>query len=113
MLIGSFHWLRKVRNSCAHNERIYSIHRDNGRILNCYFDLLPKSYRRERTQKVIDLLLYLKFYLDKEDYKLMIIEMKTLILDLESRLSPTAFRKVRADLGIKDLAHLDLLLTNE
>ena len=26
LLIGSLHWLRRVRNSCVHNERVYCIH---------------------------------------------------------------------------------------
>lgn len=53
LLIGSLHWLRKVRNSCAHNERVYCIHqtqvRNNttsGRILDPYYAQLPQSYRR-------------------------------------------------------------------
>ena len=51
LLIGSLHWLRRVRNSCAHNERVFCIHqtqaRNNsasGRILDPYYAQLPTSY---------------------------------------------------------------------
>lgn len=44
LLIGSLHWLRRVRNSCAHNECVYCIHqtqvRNNsasGRILDPHY----------------------------------------------------------------------------
>lgn len=43
LLIGSLHWMRKVRNSCAHNERIYCLcrdrdkfHKNSGRIKEQY-----------------------------------------------------------------------------
>lgn len=50
LLIGSLHWMRKVRNSCAHNERVYCLsgHQERrgntGRILEKYFRLLGSGY---------------------------------------------------------------------
>ena len=64
LLIGSLHWLRRVRNSCAHNERVYCIHqtqaRNNsasGRILDPYCTQLPTSYSR-CTEKTFSIFLY-------------------------------------------------------
>lgn len=31
LLIGSLHWMRKIRNSCAHNERVYCLTRKQER----------------------------------------------------------------------------------
>lgn len=111
LLIGSLHWLRKIRNSCAHNERIYCMSRNNGRINNVYLDLLPNSYKRERTQKILDLLLYFKFFLSKKDYESLIKELKKLLTQLETQIPSSAFNKVRADIGIRDISHLDILLS--
>ena len=43
LLIGSLHWMRKIRNSCAHNERVYCLCRqrkekssNTGRIIEKY-----------------------------------------------------------------------------
>lgn len=36
LLIGSLHWMRKVRNACAHNERIYSMIDSSDRINEKY-----------------------------------------------------------------------------
>lgn len=112
LLISSLHWLRKTRNSCAHNERIYCSSRRNGRCNNIYLDLLPFSYHHERTQKILDLLLYLKFYLSSKDYKSLITSLKKLLIKLQSQIPEPAFNKVRADLGIKNISHLDILLSN-
>ena len=63
LLIGSLHWLRRVRNSCAHNERVYCIHqtqaRNNsasGRILDPYYAQLPTSYSRCTEKNIFDIL---------------------------------------------------------
>ena len=42
LLIGSLHWLRKVRNSCAHNERIYCINQTQ-KIITIIMDVLLKN----------------------------------------------------------------------
>ena len=111
LLVGSLHWMRKVRNACAHNERLYSISRTNGRILDSYFSLLPSSYSSTLQQKIIDLLVYLKYYLCTEDYIKLITELKQMLLELQSHIFYNAFENVRASMGIKDISHLDLLLS--
>lgn len=110
LLIGSLHWMRKVRNSCAHNERIYGMRRDTGRIHASYFNNLPQSYLRERKQMVMDIIIYMRYYLSNADFKKFVGEIKRLVKDLQKNINNTSFNKVRADMGIKDLSHLDLLI---
>ena len=110
LLIGSLHWLRKVRNSCAHNERVYGIKREGKRIKTIYDDLLAKSYGRESNQKLIDLIIYMRFYLDDKDFKKFAKEIKKLLEELQLNINLNAFNKVRGDMGIKDLSHLDKLI---
>ncbi|MEQ8154990.1 MAG: Abi family protein [Clostridiaceae bacterium] len=112
-LIGSLHWLRKTRNSCAHNERIYGIHRSDGRINTLYHKLLPKSYTRERDQKLIDLIIYMRYYLSDRDYKKFISEIIDLLKELESNINSHSYNKVRADIGIKNIQDLEVLVTNK
>lgn len=81
LLIGSLHWLRKVRNSCAHNERIF------------------------------DLLVYFKYYLPDKEYKKMMSEFQQMITDLQSGIFTNAFDNIRGQMGIKNLADLEALKT--
>ena len=114
LLVGSLHWMRHVRNACAHNERVYSIKRDRGRIYCSYFSLLSRSYTRESEQKLIDLLIYLKYFLETNDYNNLIGTVKNMLVNLQGRISSIAFNNIRASMGIKDISHLDkLLLSNK
>ncbi|MFQ9153628.1 MAG: Abi family protein [Blautia sp.] len=117
LLIGSLHWLRRVRNSCAHNERVYCLTRQNasrgktGRIIEKYFSQLSHGYTKDLSQKIFDLLIYFKYYLPPREYKQFIQELKKMLLDLQSKIHPHAFDYVRAQMGIKNLSDLDLLIT--
>lgn len=110
LLIGSLNWMRKVRNSCAHNERIYGMKRNSGRIYTPYFACLSSGYRRERRQMIMDIIIYMRYYLSNSDYKKFVNEIKSLLLNLKGNINIAAFDKVRADMGIKNLDHLDELL---
>lgn len=116
LLIGSLHWMRKIRNSCAHNERIYCLTRKSdsrgrsGRILEKYFRMLKPSYSRNLDQKIFDLIVYFKYFLPKNEYKQFITELKNMLLDLASKIHPHAFEYVRGQMGIKDLQDLDALI---
>lgn len=112
LLIGSLHWLRIVRNSCAHNERIYTMRKPKSRIRTPYMDALANSYSRENDKRLIDLLVYMKYYCPHTEYLKFISQVKSLLVDLQCKIRPPAFDNVRADLGIKDLSHLDKLCTN-
>lgn len=115
LLIGSLHWLRKVRNSCAHNERIYCIHqtypqrRNTGRIIENYFSALRPSYSRDTDKCIMDLLVYFKYYLPDAEYQLMMCELQEMLSNLQTQITPNAFDNVRGEMGIKDLSDLETL----
>lgn len=117
LLIGSLHWMRKIRNSCAHNERIYCLsrrqerHGHSGRILEKYFRMLSRNYSRILDQKIFDLIVYFKYFLPKNEYKQFISELESMLMDLQSKIHPHAFEYIRGQMGIRDLADLNALLT--
>ena len=116
LLIGSLHWLRKVRNSCAHNERVYTIKQStirndatSGRILEFYFTNMRQTYSRDKEKKIIDLLIYFKYYLSDSDFKKMITEFQNMLLSLQTSIPANAFDNIRSHMGIKDLNDLIVL----
>jgi len=116
LLIGSLHWMRKIRNSCAHNERVYCLtrrqerHGNSGRILEKYFRALGRGYIRDLDQRIFDLIVCLKYFLPKSEYKQFISELIAMLKDLQSKIHPHAFEYVRGQMGIKDLSDLYVLL---
>lgn len=117
LLIGSLHWLRRVRNSCAHNERVYCIHQTqarsnsaSGRILDPYYTQLPTSYSRCNEKNIFDILVYFKYFLPTEEFTPMIIELKNMLIELQNTLQTNAFDNVRGQMGIKNLNVLDALI---
>lgn len=117
LLIGSLHWMRKVRNSCAHNERIYCLTRSEGnrgkssRILETYLRSLRPGYSRHREQKIFDLIVYFKYYLPHREYQQFISELKGLLFDLKGNIDSIAFEYIRAQIGIINLDDLDVLVS--
>lgn len=117
LLIGSLHWMRKIRNSCAHNERVYCLTRTqnsrthSGRILEQYFRALGQGYVRDLDQKLFDLVVYFKYYLPRKEYKQFVSELKTMLIDLQTKIHPHAFEYVHTQMGIKRLTDLDQLLS--
>ncbi len=116
LLIGSLHWLRKVRNSCAHNERVYCIKqipdrndKNSGRILEGYFKSLRPTYLKDKDKKIMDLLVYFKYYLTDKDFKDMMGELQKMLLKLQADVSTNAFDNVRGKMGIKNLNDLETL----
>lgn len=112
LLIGSLHWMRKIRNACAHNERVYCLTRgkQSGRILEKHFRALNRGYARNLEQKIFDLFVYFKYYLPKNEYKQFISELKGMLSNLEAKIHPHAFAYVRAQMGIRSMSDLDTLL---
>ena len=116
LLIGSLHWMRKIRNSCAHNERVYCLSRkkdsrgQSGRILEKYLRSLSPGYSRNLDQKIFDLIVYFKYYLPKIEYKQFISEFKNTLTDLQTKIHPHAFEYVRGQIGIRNISDLDLLI---
>lgn len=112
LLIGSLHWFRIVRNTCAHNERVYTITDKNSRIFENYFSAFPNSYSRSNDKRIIDLLIYLKYYLSSDDYSQLIGHLQTMLNTLKAQIPTNSFNYVRAQMGIKDISHLEILLQN-
>lgn len=116
LLIGSLHWMRKIRNSCAHNERVYCLTRaherrgNTGRIIEKYFRMMNPGYKRNLEQKLFDLFVFFKYFLPKGEYRQFISELKNMLLNLQSKIHPHAFEYVRAQMGIRDLEDLDILV---
>jgi abortive infection bacteriophage resistance protein len=107
LLIGSLHFMRKIRNACAHNERVFDIS-DSSRINCSYFSFLPQSYNRTRNaeKRLVDFIIYMGYYLETPTYHQFIDEVYQLLIDLKSNISPTAFDYIRGKMGIKDENHL-------
>lgn len=116
LLIGSLHWMRKIRNACAHNERVYCLTRKtenrkkSGRILEKYYTQLSPGYSRNLDQRLFDLIVYFKYYLPKNEYKQFMSELKSMLDSLQSKIHPHAFEYVHAQMGIRNLTDLDTLI---
>lgn len=116
LLIGSLHWMRKIRNSCAHNERVYCLSRTSeqrrrsGRIIEKYLRMLNSGYTRDREQRLFDLFVYFKYFLPNTEYKQFITELKGMLNNLQSKIHPHAFEYIRGQMGIRNLKDLDTLL---
>lgn len=109
LLISSLQFLRTIRNACAHNERVYDINRPNGRIIEPVLLSMRPVYQRTRKQMILDSIIYLKYYLDPEEYEKMIDSFHALLTNLQNNISINAFDRVRARLGFKNLNDLLLL----
>lgn len=111
LIVSMMHWMRKIRNSCAHNERIYGMIKEDGRVALPFKTFLPnrKDYQKHRTQRVMDLLVYMRYFLQNDEYDAFIDKILELLRELQNKLNPNAFSKVRADLGIKNLDDLEVL----
>lgn len=115
LLIGSLHWLRKVRNSCAHNERIFCIHqsqdsrKNTGRIIENYILSLRQSYSKDSDKRIFDLLIYFKYYLPDNEYKKMMSEFQNMLTNLKNCIPTNAFDNIRGQIGIKHLSDLKII----
>ncbi|MDE6946870.1 MAG: Abi family protein [Anaeroplasmataceae bacterium] len=111
LIIGSLHWMRLIRNICAHNERVYCVEQKNSRINETKIKDLGSRYSGHRTRKLFDLLVYLTYYLDKNDYAVLVSKLKDLLNELKSNITKPAFDNVRGAIGIKQIDDLDRLLS--
>jgi len=109
-LLSSLHMLRKVRNSCAHNERVYDYFRAGKRVYMPLFSQFGMRYKRDRNQKLFDLFIYLRYYMPNDEYREFLDGIKSQLLRLQQELNPIVYNKVRADIGVKNLSDLDLLI---
>ena len=113
LLINTLYWVKKCRNCCAHSERFYNLVNSKGRLRQeRYLLLLPPAYQRDRDQRFIDLLFYLKYFMAHRDYCALMDRVTDLLQGLQASIQPIAFDKVRSSLGIKSLLDLDTLKGN-
>ena len=61
-------------------------------------------------QKIFDLIVYFKYYLPNNEYKGFIKTLKNMLENLQNQIHPHAFEYIRAQMGIKNLEDLDVLL---
>ena len=108
LLIGSLHWIRIVRNACAHNERIYCL-KGEGRIYDSEIRKFGNRYKKNKERKLFDLLIYLRYYMQADDYKELLQKIKEMLEELKSKTSVYAFENIRGGTGIKNLDDLDTL----
>lgn len=110
ILIGSLHWMRKTRNSCAHNERIIFLEDDNRIVITKYHRMLTHAYRnRLRDKQVVDVVIFLKYYNTKQEYKKLINFLKNELKQVQLIVPNQVYQSIRASLGIRQVEHLDLL----
>ena len=117
LLIGSLHWMRKIRNSCAHNERIYCLcrdrdkfHKNSGRINEQYICNLRPAYKRDSCKRIFDLIVYFKYYLPNSEYKTFISKLYDMLYELQHHIQQNAFEYVRGKMGIRNLNDLKVLI---
>lgn len=108
LLIGSLHWLRKVRNACAHNERIYCL-KQSGKISEGFLRQINPAYRKISDKKIMDLLVYFKYYLPSNEFKKVIKEIQSMLLDLQKSVHQNAFDQIRSQMGVLNLNDLEQL----
>lgn len=112
LMISMMHWMRKVRNSCAHNERIYGMKRNNKRVKRVFDYFLPnKSYyvNKHSSQRIMDLIVYLRYYLPDSEYIAFIEEIERLLIKLKNDINVNVFAQIRSELGISNTDDLVLL----
>lgn len=112
VLLATLNWMRWVRNSCAHNERVYGMVRTGQRKITKYHELLIRRYSYERDKNLVDLFIFLKYYLPHNEYVHFIEKIKKLLVALEKKIYQEAFLRVKTNIGLRKVEHLDLLLNN-
>jgi len=110
LLKGSLHFMREIRNACAHNERVFDI-KSFHRISCEYFKYLPKAYEKTSTvdKSLLDFIIYTRYYLNNDSYYNFIDELYRLLRTLEKQIPQSSFDYVRGKMGIRDKEHLLLL----
>ena len=113
LLFNMLHWIKKVRNACAHNERVYTLCKENSRINEPYLLMLPNAYSRERKQKIFDIIIYLKYFLQPNEYEELLDSLKSLFNNLSPKCSQNVFENIKNSFGIKNISDFDILKSNQ
>lgn len=112
LMKSMMHWMRKIRNSCAHNERIYGMKKENGRVTRPFKIFLPTRkiyFTKHHSQRIVDVILYLRYFLPDVEYCSFIEEVENLLIKLKTEINSNAFDKVRAEMGIRSMDDLKIL----
>ena len=109
LLEGCLHWIRIVRNACAHNERIFCL-TTSSRFYEYYFQQLNTRYNRTSKKHLMDLFVYFKYFLSESDFNGMIGDICEKLLELQQTIDILPFARVRNAMGIKKLTDLDKLM---
>lgn len=110
LIIASLQCLRKARNICAHNERVYDISFDNSRVKSPYFDIMAKSYNKYNTRTVVDIIVYFKYFLSYNDFKEFLEYFIANLETLKNDVPYESFKKIISYMGIKNISDLEKLL---
>ena len=109
---SGLNWLRKVRNDCAHSERIYGVSKENARVITVMHRRLGKRYEKDRHLQLIDAFIHMRYFLSATEYRSFLTFITEQLNQLEKEIDPEAFRRVRSRMGIRDVADLNILLKN-
>jgi abortive infection bacteriophage resistance protein len=113
ILFSALNWIRKSRNACAHNERIIFLSDDNPAVITKYHHLLSNAYRqRNRSKQVVDLLIFLKYFNIRNDYKKLIRTILTELNQIKQVIESEVFEKIRVGLGIRHIQHMDIIVND-
>lgn len=102
--------IRKIRNECAHNERVFDYLKPSGRVITKYHEHLGGKYRYNRDLRIIDLLIHVKYFLPHEEYELLIMDIYKLIDKLKNKINEHAFSRIKNNIGLRQPADLLRLL---
>lgn len=104
-----FAFINKFRNSCAHEERLYSqIIKNNNKILNIVH--FHKSSAKSFSSHCKDLIIILGLFISKNDYKYMIKEVEAEIDSLSKQLPQNMLNQVLMKMGFSKNWKSDITL---
>ena len=101
---------RELRNKCAHNEKIFDFEFNDERIDEIVsIELLRKGFKLPENIKLINIIIYLKYFLDDEDYKIFINRLLKELKRLYDKINKNSFYTVLSNLGINSSEMLKII----
>ena len=101
---------RELRNKCAHNEKIFDFEFNDEYIDEIVsMELLRKGFKLPENIKLINIIIYLKYFLDDIDYKIFINRLLKELKRLYDKINKKSFYTVLSDLGINSSEMLKII----
>ena len=101
---------RELRNKCAHNEKIFDFEFNDEHIDEIVsMELLRKGFKFPENIKLINIIIYLKYFLDDIDYKIFINRLLKELKRLYDKINKNSFYTVLSDLGINSSEMLKII----